>query len=445
MQVKMKDVVVVGFALFAIFFGAGNLIFPPYLGVTSGDQWFTAMLGFLLSDPVLPILGVIVTASLGGRPQDFGKRVGTTYAAVLGFCVVLAIGPMFAIPRTASTTYEVFVREVFPAVPVWVSALVFFGITLWLTLNPGKVVDIIGQFLTPGLLLILLALIGVSIVNPPGEILSTGMENVFAVSLKEGYQTMDAIVASLFAGIVIADLKRKGYVDKKHRMKATIYVGVLAFILLAVIYGGLTYAGATVSSFYDADTERTTLLVGMVTHLLGGAGKIAIGLAIALACLTTSIGLTSVCGDYFSGLSKGKLSYKLVALVTTVVSFAISLLGVDTLIGLAVPVLSAIYPMVICLIFMQLFDKKIKYNMTYIGAVVGAFFIGLVQALNSGFGLFQGLADWTYTLPFNGIGFEWVVPAIIGGVVFTIIAMVGKVGKTIDDYPEEDDDVVVEV
>lgn len=153
MQVKMKDVVVVGFALFAIFFGAGNLIFPPYLGLTSGDQWFTAMLGFLLSDPVLPILGVIVTASLGGRPQDFGKRVGSTYAAVLGFVVVLAIGPMFAIPRTASTTYEVFIREVFPMVPIWATALVYFAITLFLTLNPGKVVDIVGKILTPGLLI----------------------------------------------------------------------------------------------------------------------------------------------------------------------------------------------------------------------------------------------------------------------------------------------------
>lgn len=436
MKIKMQDVLVVGFALFAIFFGAGNLIFPPYLGVLSGDQWFTAMIGFLLSDPVLPILGVIVTASLGGRPQDFGKRVGSKFSAILGFVVVLAIGPMFAIPRTAATTHEVLVRELWPSIPIWATALVFFALTLFLTLNPGKVVDIIGKFLTPGLLIILFVLIGISIVSPPGPKIDTGATRVFAQSLKEGYQTMDAIVASLFAGIVIADLKRKGYIEKKIRMKATIMVGALAFVLLALVYGGLTYAGATVSSFYGPDAERTALLTGMVGLLLGNGGKIALGVAIALACLTTSIGLTSVCGDYFNNLSNGKLSYKLVAVVTTVVSFAIALLGVDTLIGLAVPVLSAIYPMVICLIFMQAFDKKIKYNMTYIGAVVGSFFIGIVQALNSAFGAFQGLTDWTYTLPLGGVGFEWVVPAIIGAVIFTIIAMVGNVGKTINDYPE---------
>lgn len=248
---------------------------------------------------------------------------------------------------------------------------------------------------------------------------------------------MDAIVASLFTGIVIADLKRKGYVDFKHRMKATVYVGILAFILLAIVYGGLTYAGATMSSFHGPEVERTALLSDMVYRLLGFPGKIVLGAAIALACLTTSIGLTSVCGDYFSGITKGKLSYKLVAVLTTVVSFAISLVGVNTLIGLAVPVLSAIYPMVICLIFMQLFDKKIKYDMTYVGAVLGAFLIGGIQAINSATGALEGLTKWTYGLPLNGIGFEWVVPALVGSVIFTLIAVVGKVGKTIEDYPKE--------
>lgn len=439
MEIKRNDVMVVGFALFAIFFGAGNLIFPPYLGVLAGDRWYTAMFAFLLSDPVLPIMGVIVTAMLGGRADDLGKRVGHKFSKLIGLIAILTIGPFFAVPRTGATTHEILVQPLFPGVPIGVTSVVFFGLTLYLVLNPGKVIDVIGKYLTPALLVLLALIIGMSIFNPPGAKIVTDTPDLFRMSFKEGYQTMDALGSPLMAGIVLTDLIRRGYTDRKTQVKASIQAGIVAFVLLALVYGGLTYAGSTVSSMYDADTERVPLLIGMVEHLLGGPGSVGLGIAVALACLTTSTGLTSVCGNFISGISDGKLKYNTVVIIATGIAFALSFLGVDGLIAIAVPILSAIYPVIIALIFFSIFDNKIKYNLTYTGAVIGAFAIGIVQAINlasvmRGGSMLQSIADWTRELPLGNVGFEWLGPAIIFAIIFTLIAKFGGVGQTREEW-----------
>lgn len=438
MEIKRKDVIICGFALFAIFFGAGNLIFPPYLGVLSGDRWYESMFAFLLSDPVLPILGVIVTARLGGRADDLGKRVSPKFAKLVGTIAILTIGPFFAVPRTGATTHEIFIKQLFPSVPLWATTLVFFALTLYITLNPGKVIDVIGKYLTPALLIILGLIVGIAIFNPPGAMVTTDTPDLFILGFREGYQTMDALGSALMAGIVATDLIRRGYTDKKVQFKASVQVGLVAFVLLALVYGSLTYAGATVGQHFTADTERTQLLIGMVELMLGSSGKIAMGLAVALACLTTSTGLSSTCGNYFETISGGKLKYKTVVTVAVIIAYPLSLLGVDGLISTAVPVLLAIYPVMIVLILMSLFDQYIKYNWTYTGAVIGAFAVALVEGINVG-SLMRGgnalgdLMAKIQTLPFANLGFQWVVPAIVCSIVLTVISMVAKVGKTIDD------------
>ncbi|MDU5998811.1 MAG: branched-chain amino acid transport system II carrier protein, partial [Finegoldia magna] len=242
MNKKFKDVIIVGFALFAIFFGAGNLIFPPYLGVLSGTEYKKAMLGFLLTDPVLPILGVIITAKLGGGAEDLGKRVGNSFAKILGTVTILSIGPLFAIPRTAATTHEVFVSKVFPGTPEWVTALIFFTLTAIFVFNETGVIDKIGKYLTPGLVIILLVIIGKCIVDPIGVMNIASENQIFLKGFAEGYQTMDALGAALMTGIVVSDLKRKGYVNDEERLKLVKWVGLVAFVLLTIIYGGLIYA-----------------------------------------------------------------------------------------------------------------------------------------------------------------------------------------------------------
>ncbi len=438
MEIKKKDIMICGFALFAIFFGAGNLIFPPYLGVLAGDRWYVAMFAFLLSDPVLPILGVVATAKLGGRADDLGKRVSPKFSKLVGTIAILTIGPLFAVPRTGATTHEILIRPLFPGVPGWLTSVVFFAVTYYIALNPSKVIDIIGKYLTPCLLLILGLIVVVAIVNPPDPMMTTETPKLFTLGFKEGYQTMDALGSPLMAGIVISDLVRRGYDDEETQLKASLQVGLVAFILLALVYGSLTYAGATVGGHFDGNTERTALLIGMVDLMLGNVGTVFMGVAVTLACLTTSTGLTSTCGNYFESVSNGKVKYKQVVTVAVLVSFGLSFLGVDGLISVAVPILSAIYPVMIVLILMSLFDSKIKYNLTYTGAVVGAFSVSLVQSLNMasvmrGGSLLAGPTAFIQTLPLAKFGFEWLIPAIVGGLIFTLVSKYASVGKTIAD------------
>ncbi|MDY4561050.1 MAG: branched-chain amino acid transport system II carrier protein [Peptostreptococcus porci] len=438
MEIKRKDVIVCGFALFAIFFGAGNLIFPPYLGIVAGDRWYVAMFAFLLSDPVLPILGVIVTAKLGGRADDLGKRVSPKFSKFIGTIAILTIGPFFAVPRTGATTHEIFVAPLFPSVPNWVTCIIFFAITLYITLNPGKVIDVIGKYLTPALIVILTLIVIIAIVNPPDAKVTTEATGLFTRGFSEGYQTMDALGSPLMAGIVITDLIRRGYTDKEVQFKASVQIGMVSFILLALVYGGLTYAGATVGGHFNADSERTAILIGMVELMLGNVGKVIMGVAVALACLTTSSGLSSTCGNYFETISNGKLKYKNIVYVCVAIALALSLIGVSGLIAIAVPILSAIYPVYIVLIIMSIFDEKIKYNWTYTGAVIGAFAVALVESINlasvmRGGTLLQSAADSLRALPLGQFGFEWLLPAVVCSVVLTLISMVGKVGKTIND------------
>ena len=431
---KIIDIIICGFALFAIFFGAGNLIFPPYLGVISGNNWGIANIAFLLSDPLLPILGVIVTALLGGQATDLGKRVSKHFSIIIGAISIILIGPLFAVPRTGATTHEIFVQSFVPSAPQWITSLIFFGLTLYIAIHSHTVIDAIGKYLTPILLFILLLVFIAAVVQPNASFQTTTSTGLFSQSFKEGYQTMDALGAALMAGVVISDLTRRGYTEKKEQHQMMFGVGIVSFILLALVYSSLTYAGATVSTVYDSTIQRPALLIGLIEQLLGSFGKVAMGIAVSFACLTTSVGLITTCGHYFSTLTNGKLEYKKIVVVSVVISFLLSLLGVDALLQLAVPVLSAIYPMVIALIFLSIFDRYIVYNWTYTGAVVGAFFIGGIQAIHL-FSQMQGgnflseLAAWTNTLPLNQFGFEWLVPAIIGSVVFTIFSKFTGMGS----------------
>ena len=439
-KIKKKDIITCGFALFAIFFGAGNLIFPPYLGVLSGDRWYESMIGFLLTDPALPVIGVLVTMKLGGRADDLGKRVSPKFAKLIGMVAILLIGPLFAVPRTGATTHEIFTQPLFGSnIPVIVTALVFFALTWWIAINPNKVIDYVGNTLTPVLLVILAVIVVKSIATPPGQTITTDASGLFSLGFKEGYQTMDALGAALMAGIVSTDLIRRGYTDEKTKLKAGVGVGLVALVLLAFVYGGLTYAGATVGEFYNAATPRTDLLIGMTTLLMGDIGKLALGVAVALACLTTSTGLISTCGNYFTTITDGKLEYKKVVTVATIVSLVISLLGVESIISIAVPVLTIIYPVVIVLIFLSIFDKKIKYNWTYTGAVVGAFAVSLLEGLGlfgqmTGISGLVGLGNVINVLPLAKDGFGWIIPALLGSLLFTLISKYTNIGGVGEKY-----------
>ena len=431
MKKKLLDTIIIGFALFAIFFGAGNLIFPPYLGVTAGENWGIATLAFLISDPLLSIIAVMVVAALGGSALNVGRRVHPLFASALAAICVLLIGPIFAVPRTGASTHEIFVQSYFPSAPQWITSLVFFGIVLWITYQENSVMDAIGKYLTPILLVILFCIFVAAIIQPDATFAQTDGTGLFAQGFKEGYQTMDVLGAPLLAGVVMKDITRRGYLNKKDQFGMMFGVGIVAFILLALVYSTLAYSGASMSTVIDSTAQRAAMLTTIVKNLLGSWGQLAMGLAVCFACLTTAIGLTTTCGQYFEEVSKGKISYKKTILVTVAVEFIISLVGVDSLINLAVPVLTFIFPIMIALILFSAFDQYIPYDWTYLGAVIGAGIVGLVQGINTlsqllGGKLLGDAATWIGTFPLATYGLEWIVPTFVGALIFTILAAILK-------------------
>ena len=431
MKKKLLDTIIIGFALFAIFFGAGNLIFPPYLGVTAGENWGITTLAFLISDPLLSIIAVMVVAALGGSALNVGRRIHLLFASALAAICVLLIGPIFAVPRTGASTHEIFVQSYFPSAPQWITSLVFFGIVLWITYKENSVMDAIGKYLTPILLLILFLIFVGAVLQPNASFAATDRTGLFAQGFKEGYQTMDVLGAPLLAGVVMKDITRRGYLNKKDQFRMMFGVGIVAFILLALVYSTLAYSGASMSTVIDSTAQRAAMLTTIVKNLLGSWGQLAMGLAVCFACLTTAIGLTTTCGQYFEEVSKGKISYKKTILVTVAVEFIISLVGVDSLINLAVPVLTFIFPIMIALILFSAFDRYIPYDWTYLGAVIGAGIVGLVQGINTlsqllGGNLLGDAVKLIGTFPLATYGLEWIVPTFVGALIFTILAAILK-------------------
>lgn len=421
----------VGFALFAIFFGAGNLIFPPYLGFSSGDGWLGATVGFIVTDAVLAMAIVVVTTKLGGHAEDIGRRVSPWFGKSLVMIAILLIATFIAVPRTAATVHEIVIAPNFPGVsPIWTS-IVFFVLTLFFVFNEGKVMDMIGTILTPVLLVTLALFIVWVIIHPPGDIIaSVSDQNHFVNGLTEGYQTMDALGAPLMAGIIVSDFIRRGYTNKTERYQLVKLSGLVALALLIFIYGGLTYAGATMGNYFPADVSRVTLLFGTFAQVSGNVGAMILAVIVTAACLTTAVGLSATCGDFFHTTSNHKLQYKPIVLTSIAISFLISLFTVDEIIVYAGPILSMIYPVMMALVVLSAVDQFIQYDWIYIGAVVGALSMSVLENM-AGIMQWQQVTDTLNRLvPLASLGFGWVVPSAVCAIVLGVISHLTGIGKT---------------
>lgn len=414
-QFKPKDMLVIGAALFAMFFGAGNLIFPPLLGQQTGTSWLIGFLFFFIFDVGLALVAILALInkneySITGLTGPMGKVPG----AVIGAIGALCIGPFLAIPRTAATTYEVGVAPLFPGFNTWIFSAVFFAIVLVLTIRPSKVVDIVGQFLTPVLVIFLMIMIIVGIVNPLGPIELDSTVNAVKEGTYNGYQTLDVIASMIFIIIIANSARDKGYTDQASLAGATIRSSVVAAIGLLIIYGGLTYLGATTGTLADYQgLDQTTLLVTITKGLFGNTGVILLGIIVLFACWTTAIGLTSAVSEYFVELSGGKLKYKTLVIIIVIFSWVISNAGVSTIIQFSAPLLNLIYPGLLVLIILAFFHKKIKNNNVY---RLAAYFGMITSALEilAGFGLPTGFVS---ALPLSDMGFAWIIPAIVGAII----------------------------
>ncbi|MFB5946735.1 branched-chain amino acid transport system II carrier protein [Albibacterium profundi] len=383
MNKKTRDIITIGFALFAMFFGAGNLLLPPYIGIQIGSHVWITILAFGLTGILLPFLGILSVVKAGERFEDLGAKIHPYLSPILGTIIMLCIGPLIAIPRTAATTYEVGILPSFPSSgPVWTS-IVFFLATWLLTIRPTRVVDIIGNILTPILLILLIFLVFIGIFSPVDSFsessLSTGES--FTLGFIEGYQTLDVLASVIFAGIIIAASRTKGYENTRSKMQVVITAGALSSIFLFIVYGGLIYLGAT-SGVSDTGIKRSELLMHISHSVLGAYGTLGIAISIALACLTTSVALVSAFGSFFSNLSKGKLGYKLLVTICCIASCVLSITGVDNIISFAYPILSFVYPIAITLVLYFVFFSRIVSNrLPYIAALLASTVIAMFHLL----------------------------------------------------------------
>ena len=413
MKKTNKDIIIVGFALFAMFFGAGNLLFPPFLGLITGKSWLTGFTGFILADVGLSLLAILAIAKCNGEVSKIFSRAGHKLSIALGCAIMICIGPLLAIPRTAATTFEMGIQPIFSGFNSIVFSIIFFGVTLLLTIKPSKVVDIIGSYLTPALLIALLVLIGMGIFNTLGEIQPSTIDGVFSEGVFQGYQTLDALGAVSLGAVIITSIANKGYTKQKEQVSMTFKAGLVAGAGLLVVYGGLTYLGATVSGLFESNVSQAGLIVSITEMLLGFPGKVILGIIVMLACLTTAIGLTSATGQYFSKLTNNKVKYETIVTVVCVFSLVVSNFGVDKIIQFSAPILTFVYPPTIVLVVFTLFGEFIKNDNVFKFGTYAALFISILNII-SDFGVKVPLIN---NLPLYSLGFNWVVPVIIASVI----------------------------
>ena len=420
--------------LFALFFGAGNLIFPPFLGQNAGRNTLPAMAGFLATAVILPVLGVVVVARFDGL-ERLGQQVDKRFALVFTVLIYISIGPGLGIPRAASVPFEMAVAPYLPEgakASLWMAgySLVFFLVALWLCLNPGKLVNRIGRGLTPALLTLLALLFVCFLFRGETEVAAPQDSYAAAPLLKgftEGYNTMDTIAALNFGLVISTTLGSFGLREKRDRMRYTILAGVLAGAILVLVYAMLSYMGMCSSGVYAVQENGAWTLRCIVYQVFGSTGAVLLAAIFTLACLTTCVGLINSISQYFSMLFK-KVSYRDWVYIITFFSFLICNLGLNMILSISVPILNAIYPVSIVLILLGLSHDLWKRNrFVYPMTVLGTAVVSTLYALSDAGVPLGALETALHKLPLYKLGFGWL--CVAGGMLAASL-VVGSVCGT---------------
>ena len=419
------DSIVVGFALFSMFFGAGNVIFPPYLGFGAGTQWVNGFLFYFIADIGLALFALFTLLKVGGSENITG-RIGSVASNILMSAIILCIGPMVAIPRTAATTFEMSVAPLISGVSPVIFSVAFFIVVLLLSIRQSAVIDVVGKVLTPALLIGLLVLIIKGIISPLGSIVNPHVDSSFVIvnGIKSGYQTMDVLAALAFGIIILKSAQEKGYSDARESSKMIRAAAVIAGVLLLIVYFGLTYLGATSASLFSLGISRAELVIGIVERLLGKVGLVIFAVVVALACMTTAVALVSSAASFFEKLTKGRLSYAALVIIICVSSAVISNLGLDRIVAVASPILDIVYPPTLVLIALSWFGDRLSRGV-YRWAVIGALIASVLSTLS----LYGVSVPIINTLPLASLGLGWIVPAAGFGIVAYVISRLRKMRK----------------
>lgn len=434
-------IVFIGITLFALFFGAGNLIFPVSIGQASGQHFGLASLGFVVTGVILPLLGVIALGFSGEK--DFLKitqRGGKIFGLIFATTLYLTIGPLFAMPRTGTVSYEIaikpFVNPDDNTLFLAIFTFFYFAICCVFSINPNKIIDIVGKILTPLMLIFILILIVVAIISPMGNILPPITQDYqnypFFKGFTDGYQTMDTLASFIFGIIVIYSIVNLGIKNKSQIMLACIKSSLIAASILALVYISLTYIGASSVAKIGLQENGGLVLAKVSTNYFGIWGNLILGIIVTMACMTTCIGLINACASYLVSIFP-QLSYRQYAVIFSIISALFANVGLSALISFSVPVLSIIYPATITLIFLTFTNNLFKgKKAVYAGAIYGALLISVLQQLlillkllpTAHSDLTKNIVSSSHHinnflnnyLPLYNVDVGWLIPAIIGGI-----------------------------
>lgn len=417
-RLSRRDLFLVGFTLFSMFFGAGNLIFPPGIAAQAGSMTWFAMVGLAVSAVGLPVLGVVAVARTGGL-VTLGNRVHPLFSRVFTVVAYLAIGPCLAIPRTATTSFEMaippFAGENAPLnLYQLLYLVVFFALALLVALRPEKLTDRLGKVLCPILIALILVTFAGCLLNPlegygpPTSHYNTAVKAV-STGFLQGYQTMDTIAALVFGIIISLNIRARGIQDEREVVSSTVQAGLIAGVLLLAIYSMLAHIGALSGGAFPEPTDGAQALTNLVAALFGPMGNLLLAAIFIIACFNVCVGLISSCGEYFSETFP-LLSYRQWAVVFAAVSALIANIGLTQILTLSVPVLNIIYPVAIVLILLALLqrwieDRWLVYPVTVLLTGVTSLLLELEQLTFS---------DALSFLPLSDLGLGWVCPALVG-------------------------------
>lgn len=409
---KTKETFVFGFAIFAAFFGAGNLILPPLLGFNSGPDWWLVAFGFSISATVIPLLALFGHAKLQGTMLDFGNKASPLFSLIFCLCVYI-IAITLPVPRTAAVTHELAISPFFDT-SSWLTSTVYFALGFVFVMNRNNVLDIIGKYLTPLIVIILLTIMVIGIFSPTTQINPSKFEAPIISGLLEGYQTYDALAGLLTGGIlVISVINFKEDMSFKEKKSIIAKSGLIAMSGLFIIYAGLIAIGSKYNSQFPADISRTELLAGLSLKTLGNIGSILLSVLVTLACFTTAVGVIVGTADFFQGLFKNsKHAYVITAIICSIVGIVVGQMDVKYIIDVALPALMFIYPLAIVLILLNCLPDRWVSKMVFRGVVLVAFLFSIPDFLS--FLIPQEkLESIVSTIPLAQYNLGWVSPALL--------------------------------
>lgn len=430
---SFQNIVGMGFMAFAMFLGAGNLIFPPMVGQLAGEDMWYAAAGFLITGVGLPLLGIVSISRVGGGFNEISREIPRGLIVALGTCIYLIIGPFYAVPRTALVSYEVGLTPFLPEhseLTRLIFSLVFFSISWYLSIRPGKLLESVGKLITPALI-VLLIILGLSpIISPlgvPGSAMGTYTETPFIKGFLEGYMTMDALAALMFGIVIITNLKSHGIKEKASLFHYSITTGVIAAIGLALVYLSLFYLGATSRQVAPDPGNGGQILTIYAETLFGSTGIALLAAVVTLACLTTAIGCITAASEYFDEMFE-KIGYRTIVTIISITCIFFANMGLNEIIALFVPVLLILYPTSIVLIFLGLIrDWLPNPVLTYRTMLTITFLLSIIDVLR--IKEYAGLLPVLH--PFSLIpGYEnhmiWLLPSLV---VFLITILLGFIIK----------------